>query len=231
MKKQHKSHEKNLPGASNGNNPSLNTSLIQGKLDDALAEAINLYMSAAKRLRVKIDVEGCKSNLRDSDNWAALKKAYESPEERQLLGAYVSAREALHSLSRRVEKAKILDGDMNQTDISHLLDSFRLLGVASYCIFDEYLQEDFAEARGASLKDARKVRHEPTIKMRNEANRLYKLGNFKSKNQAKLSLKGLLIDFAKRGDVNFKYSSNNIEQTIYEWLLYPEGKPKRKAAK
>ncbi len=145
MKKQHKSREENLPGTINGNNPSLNTSLIRDKLDDALAEAINLYKSAAKRLGVKIDVEGCKSSLRDSDNLAALKKAYESPEKRQLLGAYVSARQALHSLHCRVERAKILGGDMTQVDISHLLDSFRLLGVASYCIFDEHLQEDFSE--------------------------------------------------------------------------------------
>ena len=130
---------------SNENSAALNTSLIQDKLDDALTEAIKLYESSADRLGVRVDVEGCKLSLRDSDNLAVLKKAYESPEKRQLLGAYVSARQALHSLHSRVEKAKILDGDMTQVDISHLLDSFRLLGVASYCIFDEHLQEDFSE--------------------------------------------------------------------------------------
>lgn len=231
MKKQDKSRKKSLPGTSNGKNLFLNMSLIQDMLDDALAEAIKLYKSAAKRLGVKIDVEGCKSNLRDSDNLTVLKKAYESPENRQLLGAYVSARQALHSLHCRVEKAKILGGDMTQVDISHLLDSFRLLGVASYCIFDEHLQEDFADVRNADLKIARKVRHEPTIKMRNEANRLYELGEFKSKRQARYSLKGPLIDFAKGDDVKFVFMADNIEETIYQWLLYPEGKPKKKVAK
>lgn len=216
---------------SNKNSVALNASLIRGKLDDALTEAIKLYESSAERLGVSIDVEGCKSSLRDSDNLAALKKAYESPEKRQLLGAYVSAREALHSLHCRVEKAKILDGDMNQVDISHLLDSFRLLGVASYCIFDKHLQEDFAEAMDANLRHAREVRQDPTRKMRNEANRLYDPTIFKSKNKAKYALKGSLIDFASREDIRFEFKGDNIEETIYGWLLYPEGRPERKTAK
>ncbi|HBK44166.1 MULTISPECIES: hypothetical protein [unclassified Polynucleobacter] len=163
MKKQDKSHEKNLLDTSNGKNSSLNTSLIQDKLDGALSEAIELYKNSADRLGVEVDVDKCKSSLRDSDNWVILKKAYDSPEKRQLLGAYVSAREALHSLSRRVEKAKILGGDMNQADVSHLLDSFRLLGVASYCIFDEHLQGDFSEIEKRGIEkgfDARKIAEE-----------------------------------------------------------------------
>lgn len=121
----------------------LNASIIQDRLDDALEEAIELYKASANRLGIEVDVDKCKSSRRDLDNFATLKTAYHTPENRQLIGAYISAREALHNLSNRVEKAKIFDGDMTQVDIYHLLDSFRLLGIASYCIFDEHLRKDF----------------------------------------------------------------------------------------
>lgn len=202
----------------------LNASIIQDKLDSALEEAIELYKNSANRLEIEVDVDKCKSSLRDLENWAILNKAYDTPENRQLIGAYVSARQAVHDLSNRVEKAKILDGSMTKADIFHLLDSFRLLGVASYCIFDEHLQEDFAEAKGANLRSARKARHEPATKMRNEANRLFESGNFKSKNQAKHALKGPLIDYASREDVGFVFKGNDIEQTIYRWLLPQRGR-------
>lgn len=216
-----------LLNKANKNEFILNASLIQDRLDEALAEAIKLYKSSANRLGVKVDIRECKSNPGDSKNWMILKKVYESPEKRQLLGAYLSARDALHTLNCRIEKAKILGGDMTQADVFQLLDSFRSLGVASYCIFDGYLQEDFSEAKSEGIRKARNERHVPTIKMRNEANRLYDPVIHGSKNQAKYALKGLLVDFANREDVGFKFKGNNIEQTIYEWLLYPNGRKKR----
>jgi hypothetical protein len=217
-----------VPKAVNKNDVVLNVSIIRDKLDSALEEAVELYTNSANRLEIEVDVDKCKSSRSDLNNWAILKKAYDKPKNRQLIGAYVSAREALHDLSNRVEKAKTLGGSMTQVDILHLLDSFRLLGVASYCILDEHLQKDFAEVGGENLKKARKARHEPGNKMRNEANRLFESGNFKSKNQAKYALKGPLLDFASRDDVGFVFKGNNIEDTIYEWLIYPEGKPARK---
>lgn len=131
------------PKTVNKNDVVLNVSIIQDRLDSALEEAIELYKTSANRLGIDVDVDKCKSSRRDLDNFATLKTAYDTPENRQLIGAYISAREALHDLSNRVEKAKIFDGDMTQVDIYHLLYSFRLLGMASYCIFDEYLREDF----------------------------------------------------------------------------------------
>ncbi len=130
----------------------LNASIIQDKLDGALVEAIELYKNSADRLGIEVDIDKCKSSRRDLDNRGILKKAYDVPENRQLIGAYVSAREALHSLNGRVEKAKILGGDMTQADVFHLLDSFRSLGVASYCIFDELLRGDFAEVEKRGVK-------------------------------------------------------------------------------
>ena len=78
------------------------------------------------------------------------------------------------------------------------------------------------------LEGARLKRHEPTIKMRGEANRLYNNLPIESKNAAKFSLKIPLIEYGERDDVGFYFKGNNIEQTIYDWLLYPNGKPKKK---
>lgn len=135
----------------------LNASIIQDKLDSALEEAIELYKNSANRLEIDVDVDKCKSSRVDFDNSAVLKRAYDTPQNRQLIGAYVSAREAVHDLNIRVEKAKILDGSMTKVDIFHLLDSFRLLGVASYCIFDEYLREDFEEIEKRGVEEGFKA--------------------------------------------------------------------------
>ena len=145
------------PNVTDKNHFILNASIIQDKLDSALGEAIELYKNSANRLGIEVDVDKCKSSRRDLDNLATIKRSYDAPENRQLIGAYVSAREALHDLNKRVEKAKIFDGDMTLVDISHLLDSFRLLGIASYCIFDEYLREDFEEIEKRGVKQGFKA--------------------------------------------------------------------------
>lgn len=98
-----------------------------------------------------------------------------------------------------------------------------------------YMRTDWEEvdkklkSNSEVIAKARAARHEPTIKMRDEANRLYKAGNFKSKKYASVELVTLMIAFGKKKDVGFKFKAeyDNINETIYGWLLYPDGKPEK----
>jgi hypothetical protein len=88
--------------------------------------------------------------------------------------------------------------------------------------------EEFKKmGRNEQLQYARDKLNEPPIKMRVEANRLFESGNFKSKKSASKLLKSAMIVFGLNNDVGFEFQADDIEITIYNWLLYPSGKPKR----
>lgn len=222
----------------------LDAAIVREKLNQAIDEAKSLYKDSSDRLGLGIDVEKFMPSMRDSvEVKERLMEVYKDPTKRQLVGAYISSKEALSSLCWKATKLRIFDS-MTQLDLFELLDAFKDLGVARYCIFDKHLQEDMqeikevgelvGEERGKkqgvrdNLEVARKGRNMPANMMRDEANRLYAEGKFTSKNSAKHALKPLLIDFGNKPEVGFTFKADNIEQTIYDWLLYPNGKPKKK---
>ena len=121
-----------------------------------------------------------------------------------------------------------LDSDHNQA-LNHYASASRITGW-----LEAQAGFDYKIGVNKNLENAREKRHEPTRKMRDEANRLYSDGlaknKFCSKNSAKFNLKPDLINFAERHDVGFMFTGDNIEDTIYNWLCYPDGK-KRKVKK
>lgn len=135
----------------------LNASVIQQKLDDAISEAKAINAQAAKLLNLKLSEREIKPYVGISDeNKDKLRAAFDDPLNRRMVDAFEASKIAYSSLLTTKRMVDLLNGDMRQADLFRLIDSFRDLGVAKYCVYDVFAREDFAEYAATMDRDRTK---------------------------------------------------------------------------
>jgi hypothetical protein len=221
--------------------PILSLALVEDKLNRAIHDARLVWHGAALRLGAELNVDEYKAfEPLPSSLEERFRGLWKDPSNRHSISGFYSMQTALSELLATKALAQLQGGTLSQDGLLGLLDAFHAFGFGMSVLTDGYIKEDFDEMRNQALGEgfndhlakAREASSGPSRKMRAEANRLYEDGKrqgiLTSKNSAKHALKSPLIEYGQKPEVGFEFTGDNIEETIYSWLLYPNGKPKKK---
>lgn len=127
----------------------LDSEAFEQELDAAVVHAKGLYIEASIKLGISVDIDKFRpSQPKSSDIKDRLAEVFKDPTKRHLITAYESSREALSTLLTFSTIIRFRKGVVDQFTLFSLFSAFRNLGIASYCIFDKYIQEDHAEVLG-----------------------------------------------------------------------------------